>query len=95
MFRECKNTKEQGNIGLGVAIQYFTQNLYTVSLPLNDSQDYDLIVEDYLAQTDKDLVTVAHHSIINMISNDYADAAAYERAMEEYRKNPGDVCTIM
>ena len=53
----------------------------------------DLIVEDYLAQTDKGLATVAHHSIINMISNDYADAAAYERAMEEYRKNPGDVCT--
>ena len=46
MFKECKNTKQQGNIGLGVAIQYFTQNLYNVSLPLNDSQDYDLIVED-------------------------------------------------
>lgn len=46
MFKDCKNTKEQGNIGLGVAIQYFTQKLYTVSLPLNDSQDYDLIVED-------------------------------------------------
>lgn len=46
MFNNCKNTKEQGNIGLGVAIQYFTQNLYTVSLPLNDSQDYDLIIED-------------------------------------------------
>lgn len=46
MFKECKNTKQQGNIGLGTAIQYFTQNLYNVSLPLNDSQDYDLIVED-------------------------------------------------
>ena len=46
MFENCKNTKEQGNIGLGCAIQYFSQNLYTVSLPLNDSQDYDLIIED-------------------------------------------------
>lgn len=46
MFENCKNTKQQGNIGLGVAIQYFTQKIYTVSLPLNDSQDYDLIVED-------------------------------------------------
>ena len=46
MFKNCKNTKQQGNIGLGTAIQYFTQNLYSVSLPLNDSQDYDLIVED-------------------------------------------------
>ena len=46
MFENCKNTKEQGNIGLGCAIQYFSQNLYTVSWPLNDSQDYDLIIED-------------------------------------------------
>lgn len=46
MFNNCKNTKQQGNIGLGSAIQYFTQNLYLVSLPLNDSQDYDLVVED-------------------------------------------------
>ena len=46
MFENCKNTKQQGNIGLGTAIQYFTQNLYLVSLPLNDSQDYDLVVED-------------------------------------------------
>ena len=46
MFENCKNTKQQGNIRLGSAIQYFTQNLYLVSLPLNDSQDYDLVVED-------------------------------------------------
>ena len=46
MFEKCKNTKQQGNIGLGSAIQYFTENFYTVSLPLNDSQDYDLIIED-------------------------------------------------
>ena len=45
MFEECKNTKQQGNIGLGSAIQYFSQKLYTISLPLNDSQDYDLVVE--------------------------------------------------
>lgn len=47
MFEECKNTKQQGNIGLGSAIQYFSQKLYTISLPLNDSQDYDLVVEDF------------------------------------------------
>ena len=46
MFENCKNTKQQGNIGLGSAIQYFSQKLYTISLPLNDSQDYDLVVED-------------------------------------------------
>ena len=42
----AKNTKEQGNIGIGRAIAYFTTNKYTVSIPLNDSQDYDLIVDN-------------------------------------------------
>jgi len=40
-----KNTKKQGDWGLGEAIAYFTKNEYTVSVPLTDSQDYDLIVE--------------------------------------------------
>ena len=39
------NTKLRGNIGLGQAIAYFTSSGYIVSLPLNDSQDYDLIVD--------------------------------------------------
>lgn len=37
--------KEKGNTGLGIAIAYYTSNGYTVSIPLNDTQDYDLIVE--------------------------------------------------
>ncbi len=37
--------KEKGNSGLGIAIAYFSTNGYTVSIPLNDTQDYDLIVE--------------------------------------------------
>lgn len=39
------NTNHKGNIALGKAIAYFTEQMYTVSLPLNDSQWYDLIVE--------------------------------------------------
>lgn len=35
----------QGNIGLGKAINYFTSHNYTVALPLNDTQKYDLIVD--------------------------------------------------
>jgi len=37
--------KEKGNVGLGIAIAYYTSNGYTVSIPLNDTQDYDLIVD--------------------------------------------------
>ena len=39
------NTNQKGNLALGKAISYFTENKYIVSLPLNDSQCYDLIVE--------------------------------------------------
>lgn len=40
-----KTNKEKGNTGLGMAIAYFSCNGYTVSIPLNDTQDYDLVVE--------------------------------------------------
>ena len=40
-----KNSKVQGDAGLGKAISYFTQQGLTVAIPLTDSQDYDLIVE--------------------------------------------------
>ena len=37
--------KEKGNSGLGMAIAYFSTNGYVVSISLNDTQDYDLIIE--------------------------------------------------
>ena len=40
-----KTNKEKGNTGLGIAIAYYSMNGYTVSFPLNDTQDYDLIVD--------------------------------------------------
>ena len=46
MSFNCINSKKQGDIGLGCAIGWFTKNNYTVSVPLTDSQDYDLIVDD-------------------------------------------------
>lgn len=39
------NSNIKGNIALGKAISYFTEQEYVVSLPLNDSQCYDLIIE--------------------------------------------------
>lgn len=39
------NSKKQGDAGLGVAIGWFAINGVTISLPLTDSQDYDLIVD--------------------------------------------------
>lgn len=37
--------KNTGNTGLSLAIAYFGANGYTVSVPLNDTQDYDLVVD--------------------------------------------------
>lgn len=35
----------QGNIGLGRAIDYFTAKGIPVSIPLNDTQKYDLVID--------------------------------------------------
>ena len=40
-----KNSKKQGDAGLGQAIAYFTLKGYDIALPLTDSADWDLIVE--------------------------------------------------
>lgn len=39
------NSKKQGDAGLGQAIGWFATQGLTVSVPLTDSQDYDLIVD--------------------------------------------------
>jgi len=45
LFNECKNSHSQGNVGMGQAIAYYTLKGYTISIPLNDCQEYDLVVE--------------------------------------------------
>lgn len=39
------STKEKGRAGLSAGIAYFGMNGYTVLLPLNDTQDYDMVIE--------------------------------------------------
>ena len=39
------SNKEKGNSGLGMAIAYFSSNGYVVSIPLDDTQDYDILVD--------------------------------------------------
>lgn len=40
------NTKQQGLMGVGRAISFYTMLGYTVSIPIDDSQDYDLVIDD-------------------------------------------------
>lgn len=39
------NSRKQGDVGTAFAIAYFVSKGYTVSLPISDSQPYDLIIE--------------------------------------------------
>lgn len=43
MLSDCN--KNIGNSSLGIAISYFVCNGFIVSIPLNDTQDYDLVIE--------------------------------------------------
>lgn len=40
------NSKLKGNIALGNCINFATQNNFIVLLPLNDAQDYDVIIDN-------------------------------------------------
>ena len=46
------SNKDKGRAGMSMAIAYFGSNGYTVNLPMNDTQWYDLVVEkDGIFQT--------------------------------------------
>jgi hypothetical protein len=45
MFTECKNPKQQGNIGEARAIYEFAKRNWLVSKPVFESPKYDLVVE--------------------------------------------------
>jgi hypothetical protein len=45
LLRKQKNSKQQGDVGLAIAIAWFAKNGYRVAIPLTDSQDYDLIID--------------------------------------------------
>lgn len=46
MFDEAINSKKRGDIGVGYAIAWASSKGFTVSIPLSDSQDYDLVIDD-------------------------------------------------
>lgn len=40
------NTRQQGDIGVAAAIDYFVRKMNIVSIPFTEASDYDLIVDD-------------------------------------------------
>lgn len=45
LLRNARNTKQQGDIGMAIAIAWLAKNGYHVAIPLTDSNDYDLIID--------------------------------------------------
>ena len=41
-----QTNKEKGNSGLVAAIAYYGMKGYIISIPLNDTQDYDLVIDN-------------------------------------------------
>ena len=64
-----ETNKDKGRAGLSLALAYFGSNGYTVSLPINDTQWYDLIVEkDGVFQTVQCKFTASKDNTISLRS---------------------------
>ena len=74
------DNKQIGRIGLSMAINYFTVNGYTVSLPINDTQWYDLIVEkDGIFETVQCKCTNTESNTIDIRSTGGTDGKTYDK----------------
>ena len=71
--------KQTGRIGLSMAINYFTIQGYTVSLPMNDTQWYDLIIEkDGIFETVQCKATETKEDIIDFRSTGGTKGKEYD-----------------
>ena len=62
-----ETNKDKGRAGLSLAIAYYGTQGYTISLPLNDTQWYDLIVEkDGIFQTVQCKLTTSKDNAISL-----------------------------
>ena len=76
------NKKFIGRIGLSMAINYFTYQGYTVSLPLNDTQWYDLVIEkDGILQTVQCKATQTQIGEINLRSTGGTNGSVYDNVI--------------
>ena len=72
--------KDRGRVGLSLAIAYFGSNGYTVSLPLNDTQWYDMIVEKSgIFQTVQCKFSSSENAEISLTSKGGTNGSVYDR----------------
>lgn len=76
------NRKNIGRIGLSMAINYFTCKGYTVSIPMNDTQWYDIVVEkDGIFQTVQCKATQTENGDIDFRSTGGTKGAVYDNLL--------------
>ena len=76
------NRKQIGRIGLSMAINYFTCQGYTVSLPMNDTQWYDIVIEkDGIFQTVQCKATQTESGEIDFRSTGGTNGGVYDSLM--------------
>ncbi len=76
------NRKQIGRLGLSMAINYFTIQGYTISLPINDTQWYDLIIEkDNQFFTVQCKATQTENDSINLRSTGGTKGSVYDNVL--------------
>lgn len=76
---KIETNKEKGRVGLSLSIAYFGTHGYTVSLPLNDTQWYDLIIEqDGKIETVQCKCTTTNNSTIDFTSKGGTKGTKYD-----------------
>lgn len=79
--------KAKGNSGLAAAIAYYSFKGYTVSIPLNDTQDYDLVIDDganlYKVQVKATAQrTPEGYTAVNVCSSGGTNGSVYRRVRD-------------
>lgn len=70
---------QTGRLGLACAIQYYTIKGYTVSIPLDDTQWYDLIIESHgVAQFIQCKATETEENVIDLRNTGGTKGTAYD-----------------
>lgn len=73
------SNKDKGRAGMSIGIAYFGANGYTVSIPLNDTQWYDFIVEkDGIFQTVQCKATGSKDNTISLRSCGGTKGSSYD-----------------
>ena len=77
-----ETNKDKGRAGMALGVAYFGANGYTVSIPLNDTQWYDFIVEkDGIFQTVQCTATGSQDGAISLKSSGGTKGTTYDNVL--------------